>query len=666
MDIVVLGGNMLNILVIDDRQNNLIAISALLKNLLPEISVITSQSGADGISKAIENQPDVILLDIKMPVMDGFEACSILKNDIRTKHIPVIILTAIRTNLESRIKALENGADVFLTKPIEETELVAQIKAMLRIKKSEDLLRDEKALLEDEVKERVKQIQESEEKYRSLFNDAEDMIHIVNREDRIIDVNPMELETLGFTKEEFIGKHYIDLIHPDFKERVNTNFIKLTHGELIKNEISIMVAKNGELIDVEINCVPKMKDGEMTVARTIIRDIRDRIRMKNEKEQLEEQLYEAKRLEAIGTLAGGIAHDFNNILHSIMGYTELELMKAKDDDKSRNLKKIYNASLRARDLIKQILAFSQQAKQEMKPIKLESLIIEAVEFLKASFTSSIKVGYDIQSNANIWGDPVQIYQVILNLCTNSIHAMKKKGGLLNISLDEIIITPDLLKKYPGLKKEKYIRLIVNDTGCGIPPDILGKIFDPFFTTKNKSEGTGLGLSMVHGIIKSHNGGIFARSEINEGSTFEIFLPIIKDEAKIDKKAETPVINGNTRILFVDDEEDITEVFKGICESEGYQVTSIDNSPDALKLFEENPDNFDLLITDLTMPDISGEELTRKFLNIRPELPVILSTGFTGRINSKKAKSIGIKAIISKPYSLDEIIQTIKDVLENSK
>jgi len=666
MDTGVLGGDMANILVIDDRQDNLIAISALLRNLLPEISVITSQSGADGISKAVENQPDVILLDIKMPVMDGFEACSIVKNDIRTKHIPIIMLTAIRTNLESRIKALENGADVFLTKPIEETELVAQIKAMLRIKKSEDLLRDEKAMLEDEVKERVKQIQESEEKYRSLFNDAEDMIHIVNREDRIIDVNPIELEIMGFSREEFIGKHFLDIIHPDFKERVKTNFIKLTHGELIKNEILIMVAKNGESIDVEVNCVPKMKDGKMIVARTIIRDIRDRIRMKKEKEHLEEQLFESKKLEAIGTLAGGIAHDFNNILHSIMGYTQLELMKVKDDVNQRNLKKIYTASLRARDLIKQILTFSQQVKQEMKPIKLKSLIIEAVEFLKASFTSIIKVEYDIQSDSNIWGDSGQIYQVILNLCTNSGHAMRETGGLLNISLDEIIITPDLLKKYPGLKKKKYMRLIVNDTGCGIPPDILGKIFDPFFTTKDKSEGTGLGLSMVHGIIKSHYGAIFTHSEVNIGSTFEIFLPIAEEEVKVDKKAGTPVINGNTRILFVDDEEDITEVFKSICESEGYQVTSIDNSPDALKLFEENPDNFDLLITDLTMPDISGEELTRKFLNIRPELPVILSTGFSGRINSKKAKSIGIRAIISKPYSFDEIIQTIKDVLENSK
>lgn len=383
----------------------------------------------------------------------------------------------------------------------------------------------------------------------------------------------------------------------------------------------------------------------------------------------ERQLQQAMKLQAIGTLAGGIAHDFNNILSPIIGYTELTMDDIPEDSQARKyLEKILKATNRAKELVQQILMFSRQDCQERKPLKVQNLIKEALKLLRATIPATVEINCDVGEDCGpIMGDPTQIHQVIMNLCTNAYHAMQETGGSLDVSLKEIDISYEQTRERLGMKLGKHLQLTVKDAGHGMEPEVLERIFEPYYTTKKQGKGTGLGLSVIDGIVKNHGGDITVSSQPGKGAVFNIYLPVIDHIDVETESAETTIAaNGSERILLIDDEEQIIDFEQQILERLGYKVISKTDSEEALEEFAAQPDQFDLVITDMTMPKMTGDQLARKMMDIKPEIPVILCTGFNEAITEEKALAMGIDKFVMKPIVKDKLANTIRAVLDNRK
>ena len=380
----------------------------------------------------------------------------------------------------------------------------------------------------------------------------------------------------------------------------------------------------------------------------------------------ERQLQQVLKIQAIGTLAGGIAHDFNNILFPIVGYTELTMDEVVPESPAhKNLTEILKAAHRAKDLVQQILTFSRQSGQEREPIKVQYIIKEALKLLRASIPSTIEIIQQLDENCGaIVGDATQIHQVIMNLCTNAYQAMQESGGRLEIALSEVDISYADTVERVGLKPGRHLRLTVKDEGCGMEPAVIDRIFEPYYTTKDQGKGTGLGLSVIHGIVKNHGGDITVQSTPGHGTTFHVYLPLI-DEIEVEAKSVSfsKAAKGSERILLVDDEEQIIAMEQQMLEHLGYRVTARTDSEEALDVFAQHPDNFDLVITDMTMPHMTGDRLAQKLIDIRPELPVILCTGFNESITEEKALSMGIQKFVMKPVIKNELASTIRAVLD---
>jgi signal transduction histidine kinase/CheY-like chemotaxis protein len=385
--------------------------------------------------------------------------------------------------------------------------------------------------------------------------------------------------------------------------------------------------------------------------------------------QSERQLQQVMKLQAIGTLAGGIAHDFNNILFPIVGYTELAMDDIPAGSQARqNLEEVLKATNRAKELVQQILTFSRQGGQERKPLQVQFLIKEALKLLRATIPSTIEINCDVDENCgHIMGDPTQIHQVIMNLCTNAYHAMQETGGTLEVGLREVDISYETSVERVGMKVGRHLELMVKDTGHGMGTEVMERIFEPYYTTKELGKGTGLGLSVIHGIIKNHGGDISVSSQPGKGTTFTVYLPVIDDvEVAIEPEKTTTATEGNESILLIDDEKQIIDIEQQILERLGYRVTPKTDSQEALEEFAALPEKFDLVITDMTMPKLTGDQLALKLMDIRPDIPVILCTGFNETINEEKALSMGIDRYIMKPIVKDELARTIRSVLDTSK
>lgn len=373
-------------------------------------------------------------------------------------------------------------------------------------------------------------------------------------------------------------------------------------------------------------------------------------------------------MEAIGTLAGGIAHDFNNILSAILGYTELAISDVPQGSNIRdNLEEVFNASNRAKDLVSQILAFSRQTETQFFQIQIHLIVKEALKLLRASLPSTIEFIENIRAFGKVLADPTQIHQIIMNLCTNASHAMSETGGELSVSLLRVK-APEELSVPNNLPPGPYLKLTVSDTGCGMTPDVVDRIFEPYFTTKGIDKGTGLGLAVVHGIVENHGGLISVESAPGKGSSFHIYLPEIIDPVKDSKtiEKEKTIFTGSERILVVDDEPPIMRMLKRILERFGYEVDGTTNGMEALELFKAKPDQFDLIITDMTMPHMTGYQLSRQLLEIRPDIPIVLCTGFHEKVSEETTKEIGIREIVMKPILQHVLSQTIRKVLDGSK
>ncbi len=371
-------------------------------------------------------------------------------------------------------------------------------------------------------------------------------------------------------------------------------------------------------------------------------------------------------MEAIGTLAGGIAHDFNNILAAILGYTELAMMDVpKDSITTERLHHVISSCDRARSLVKQILTFSRKSPREASPFRVSSIIKEVIKLLRASLPSTIEIRQNIiDADAVVRADPTQLHQLIINLCTNAAQAMEETGGILTISQETCIRTAEDMAGCYDLAPGAYVRLTVRDTGHGIAPDIKERIFEPFFTTKAVGKGTGMGLAVAHGIVKSYGGCIHVDSEPGAGAAFQVLLPRIDEEPQ-EAAAQQPasIPRGSGTILFVDDEEAVMQIGRTMLESLGYTVFSTSSSAKAIEMFSTDPGRFDCIITDMTMPHIRGDELAGMLLAIRPDLPIILCTGFSEKISEEQALKMGIRAFLLKPFSMQNLGLAVQKALE---
>ncbi len=387
-------------------------------------------------------------------------------------------------------------------------------------------------------------------------------------------------------------------------------------------------------------------------------------RSEEERAKLEEQLRQSQKMEAIGTLAGGIAHDFNNILTAVFGYADLAMQYIPEENPAKAMVgEVLKASNRAKELVRQILAFSRKSSQDRCAIQLHLLVKETLKLLRASIPATIEIRQEISSESGyVTADPTQLHQVMMNLCTNAAQAMEEKGGVLAVLLTRVALRAEDLAGEPDLMPGPYLKLSVRDTGVGIAPEIMDKIFDPYFTTKSVGKGSGMGLAVVHGIVKKNGGMIRVHSQSGHGATFEVFLPVTMEAVEVDPATDEAIPLGRGHILFVDDEETIASMAQGLLPTLGYTTTTLTDSSKALELFRSQPDQFDLVITDQTMPRMTGEQLACALITIRPDIPIILCTGYSPQIDGAKARAAGIKAFLMKPFEKKELAQTILRLL----
>lgn len=512
--------------------------------------------------------------------------------------------------------------------------------------------------METQISQKISELRQSEARYRQLFTDSNDTILITSIQGDILSVNPAATGFLGYSKEELLSLNMAEL-YANQKDRERFIHEVKTKGATHNFELEF-IGKDGQKVFGLLNATAKhSKNGEVLSFQGIIRNVTD-------EKQMAQQLIQAKKMEAIGTLAGGIAHDFNNILSAILGYTELTLVDKTLAQKTRNnLEVVLSAAQRARELVKQILMFSRKDEASQEVIQFHLVVEEAVKLLRKTFPTNIifNVTTDSQTGT-IRADTTQMIQIIINLGTNAYHAMRNSGGNLHIQLEPVTIDQKTAAKYPGLTTGRFAQLKVTDDGNGMDSLTLSRIFDPFFTTKEVDEGTGLGLSVVHGIIQNHGGTIGVESSLGKGSTFTVFLPISDGDDSNSSSDNNTVQAGDEHILLVDDEPNLANLWKETLTSLGYQVSSTTSPHEALLLFTNNPNDYDLMLTDQTMPGMTGDTLAMKIMSVRQNFPIIIYTGHSDIIDDNRAAAIGIRALLMKPLDRADLTRTIRDVLED--
>lgn len=768
------------ILVVDDEKNNRLLLTALLKTLGHESE--EAQDGPEALSK-LNPEIDLILLDIMMPVMDGFEVVRRIREDDSYGDLPIIMVTSL-TSKEDRLHAVKAGANDFISKPVDKVELRVRMDSLLKMKEAQDAIKQHRAELEVIVEKRTAALVQSERRYRTLFQDSLDAIFVATADGEIVDVNQAFLDLFGYGRRKAMKVNYHELFAVPAEE---AQFRRIMERDgFVRGYEWKVCAKEGTERDCLLTAsVRRGEDGSVIGFQGIVHDVTERRRAEealkeseermrllieaspigimiaqygqcsyvnpafvemfacgnageilgfnvgelfepsdretfqlhsekvaagaqhacyfeirglkkngqafevatwltgmsfggvpsllvflvdvSEEKALKARLAQAQKLEALGTLAGGIAHDFNNILYAIVGFTELSLGAAPQGSRLHsNLSRILEAADRASGVVKQILTFSRQGEQERRPLQISPIVKETIKFLRASVPKTIEIRQQIEPKlGNLMADPTQIHQVVMNLCTNAAHAMRDTGGRLTVSL--VNVNPDNDSSCPPSEKltNSCIRLSVSDTGKGMTREIMERIFEPYFTTKRPGEGTGLGLAQVHGIVESHDGTITVESEPGKGTTFRLYFPVIEEEEAWQDDTQEFCPGGSERILLVDDEPSLVLMGRQMLESLGYRVVTSTKSRLALEVFRAVADQFDLVITDLAMPSMSGTELAELIHRERPEIPVVVCTGFSDPLSEDEIYAFGIQALITKPVLKSKLAVTIRHLLDRS-
>jgi len=504
------------------------------------------------------------------------------------------------------------------------------------------------------------EIRQSEARFRDLSEMLPEAIFEADLDMNLTFINQQAYTMFGYTKKDFErGLNGYDMLLPEDKQRARENGQKRLRGEDRGANEYRGLKKDGTAFPVLFHTSPIVENGVVVGIRGIIVDL-------TERKKLEARMIESQKMESIGALAGGIAHDFNNILFPIVGMAELLTEDLpKDSLECENAREILKAGKRGSDLVKQILAFSRQSEHRMLPVRPWKVVKEALKLARSTIPADINIVQNLDDCGRVSADPTQLHQVVMNLLTNAFHAVEETDGEISIRLSETEIKSE---EWMGdtLSPGQYAQLTVCDTGVGIASDIVDKIFNPYFTTKEQGKGTGLGLAAVYGIVKEHGGGIKVDSEIGKGTTFRVYLPLIESDpaaASVEIQEITPT--GMERILLVDDEDAVARAEKHMLERLGYAVTAFNGSLEALRAFEADAVAFDLVITDMTMPNMTGEKLARQMLAIRPDIPIIICTGFSERIDAQRAAESGIKGFLMKPVVRSEMAKMVRQLLDES-
>ncbi len=506
-----------------------------------------------------------------------------------------------------------------------------------------------------------KVLQESEERFRFLNEAIPQQVWTARPDGSLDYVNRRVLEYFGYPFEEMIGNGWQRFLHPDdlpgcldcWARALETKQPYEIEFRLLRGADHSFRWHLGRALPI---CNPEGQVVKWFGSNTDITHLK----------QLENQVRQSQKMEAIGTLAGGIAHDFNNILMAIIGYSELAKQNVRGNIVAqKNLDEVLVAGQRAKELVQQILAFSRQTEQSRQPLDLQLVVKEVCKFLRATLPATIDIRQNFtEATSIILGDPIQMHQVLMNLCANAEHAMRESGDLLELKLEHVTGEPDGIGTHPDLKGGSYVCLTVRDSGSGMTPEVVQRIFDPFFTTKGVGEGTGMGLAVVHGIVISHGGVMKVESEPGQGTIFSLYFPEMEAASypEKDKPLQQEVFMGRGHILFVEDEESLARLGEEAMKGLGYEVMVRTSSVEALEAFRADPFRFDAVVTDQTMPHITGEALARQLLELRPDVPIILCTGFSHSMTSEKAKAMGIRAFLLKPLLIKDLARTLREVL----
>ncbi len=504
-------------------------------------------------------------------------------------------------------------------------------------------------------------LRESELRFRSLVESINDWFWEVDTNGVYTYVGPQIKTLLGYDPEEALGKSAFDFMPPQEGRRIRKIFQDLAADcspiLLLENTL---VHKQGHEVVVQSSGLPIYDpQGKFVGYRGMDRDI-------TEKLKLEERLQQAQKMESIGTLAGGIAHDFNNILHIMIGNAELALDDVPESNTAyANIEEIKKAGLRASGIVKQLLSFSRESGDELRPIDIVSVIRDALDLLRATIPTTIDVRRNLPDiDETVIADPNQINQVIMNLCINAAQAMDDSGGIIEVSAEKVVLDDSCEEKIPELPEDNYIKVTVSDTGSGIDPEFIDRIFDPYFTTRQVGQGSGMGLAVVHGIVKSHGGAVTVDSEVGKGSAFHLYFPLADEKIGKGASMTMQIQRGNENILFVDDEISIVNMMERNLSRLGYHLETMVDPEEAMELFQSKSDQIDLVITDMTMPQMTGIQLCEALRQIRPDLPIILCTGHSDLIDEEKAQQLGIAAYVMKPIAKQEMSRIIREVLDS--
>ncbi len=657
------------ILIIEDETPIRLSMAAYLNDF--GYQTVEAENGKIGLEVFRREAPDLVLLDLRMPEMDGLKVLSVLA--VEAPDTPSIVVSGTG-KIDDAIEALRSGAWDYVLKPIRDMQVL--LHAINKVRERAKLLHENQRHqenLEELVKERAaeliieinerrnaeKALRASEERYRTLIDTAREGVWVLDADACTTFINRQMADMLGYTAEEMLGQSMYDFLDDAHKAVLKEKLVRRQagHGEQYDQ---LFRHKDGSEICGIVNASPLFSaQGEVVGSFGMITDVTERM-------SLQKRLQQAQRMEAIGTLAGGIAHDFNNILGAIIGYGQLiKFDLPKDSSQSlRYLEGVLKAADRAKNLVQQILTFSRQAREERKPLLLVPIIKESIKFLRASIPTSIEIRLHLESETSVvLADPTQMHQVLMNLCTNAAQAMGNESGVLEVALSDVDIECEADELALEKQSGPYIRLAVSDTGEGILPENVERIFDPFFTTKDLGQGTGMGLSVVHGIVRSHGGTIRVTSEPGKKTQFEVLLPrheLEPIETEIHNSAT--LARGTEKILVVDDEESIVDILKQTLLYLGYKVEGESSSLNALETFRSKPAGFDLVITDMTMPGLTGAKLARELMDIRPDIPIILCTGFSDKISTEEAKAIGIRELLLKPLDTASLADKVRKVL----
>lgn len=538
---------------------------------------------------------------------------------------------------------------------------------LAKVRQQSEAYQDANQNLQKQIRER-QEVEEalrlSETQMRSLWSNIPIGLYRRTLDGLLLSANPKFVSIFGYDNEEEMLQVSVPQLYCEPEDYQNL-LMNLETLDTIQACESQFRCKNGSIIwcTFDIKKVKDPKTGKFFI-NGAVQDITYRKQIEAEKQNLEIQLRQAQKMEAIGTLAGGIAHDFNNILSAIIGFCELAYDDAEADSLQQdNIKEALVAARRASDLVKQILTFARQTEVEKRPVQVDGILKETLKLLRATIPTTIEIKTITESRRMICIDPTQLHQIIVNLCANAAHAMREKGGILSVELSDMDILPGNNKIKMDLSPGQYVRLTVSDTGHGMPREIIDRIFDPYFTTKQQGEGTGMGLSVVQGIVSSMGGIIHVTSTQQKGSKFSILLPSIEKQAIRVETGGEQMVGGSEHILFVDDEIAITQMGRQTLERIGYRVTVRTNALEALELFRNAPHRFDLIISDVTMPHMAGKQFAEEVFRIRPDMPLIMCTGYSDQISKETAAAIGVKALLYKPLIRNDLAVTLRGVLD---